>query len=424
MAKDVTIITQGCRLNTFESEVMAGHAAQKSDGQTIIINTCAVTNEAVRAARRSIRLARRDNPDARIVATGCAVQIDPDSFAAMDELDFALGNAEKMQSASWTFEADTPRVRVNDITSVKDNAGHLIDAFSTRARTYVEVQNGCDHRCTFCIIPYGRGNARSVPAGEVVRQIAHLSKQGVAEVVLTGVDLTSWGDDLPGHPRLGRLIRQILAGAPDLPRLRLSSIDAIEIDDELFELITQEPRIAPHLHLSLQAGDNMILKRMKRRHCREDAIALCQRLRAARPEIVFGADLIAGFPTETEAMFENTLDLVRQCDIAYLHVFPFSPRTGTPAARMPQVDRDVIKARAARLRALGVEQLVAHLDRHVGKTGTVLVEKNASGRLADFTLLAVQDAGNARPGALLDVAITGHDGKRLTGRIVTGVLAR
>ncbi len=417
MAKDVSIITQGCRLNTFESEVMASYAKDANTGQTIIINTCAVTNEAVRAARRSIRLARRDNPLARIVATGCAVQIDPDSFATMDELDFVLGNAEKMQKQNWNFAQDTARVRVNDIESVTKNAGHLIDAFATRARTYIEVQNGCDHRCTFCIIPFGRGNARSVPAGEVVKQIAHLAKQGVAEIVLTGVDLTSWGDDLPGRPRLGRLVRQILRGAPDLPRLRLSSIDAIEIDDELFELLSTEVRIAPHLHLSLQAGDNMILKRMKRRHSREQAIELCQRLQAARPEIAFGADLIAGFPTETEAMFKNTLDLVTACNLSYLHVFPFSARNGTPAARMPQVERNIIKQRAARLRELGDKQLAKHLDGHIGRTREVLIEKNARGRLADFSQIAVKDAKIARPGALLNVVITDHDGQTLNGHL-------
>ncbi len=419
MNDDIDIITQGCRLNTFESEVMATHAKGAHDGKTIIINTCAVTNEAVKNARRSIRLARRDHPAARIIATGCAVQIDPSSFADMDELDYVLGNAEKMQPGSWHFGADTPRIQVNDITRVTENAGHLIDAFSTRARTYVEVQNGCDHRCTFCIIPYGRGNARSVPAGDVVRQIAHLSEQGVAELVLTGVDLTSWGDDLPGRPRLGRLVTQILRGAPKLPRLRLSSIDAIEIDDELFELLTNEPRIAPHLHLSLQAGDNMILKRMKRRHSREQAIELIERLRAARPQMAFGADFIAGFPTEDETMFANTLDLVRQCDISYLHVFPFSPRTGTPAARMPQVAREIIRERAARLRDLGAKQLAKHLDRHVGRTAQILIEKKNMGRLADFSLLRVQDAQTARPGALLDVAITSHDGHCLTGHLIS-----
>ncbi|PHR62011.1 MAG: tRNA (N(6)-L-threonylcarbamoyladenosine(37)-C(2))-methylthiotransferase MtaB [Robiginitomaculum sp.] len=417
MTKNLQIITQGCRLNTFESEVMMGHAKQANDGQTIIINTCAVTNEAVRSARRSIRLARRDNPDARIVATGCAVQIDPDSFADMDELDFVLGNAEKMRAKSWTFDEETPRVRVNDIASITENSGHLIDAFSTRARTYVEVQNGCDHRCTFCIIPYGRGNARSVPAGEVVRQIAHLAEQGVSEVVLSGVDLTSWGDDLPGRPRLGRLVKQILHGAPALPRLRLSSIDAIEMDDELFALVTTEPRIAPYLHLSLQAGDNMILKRMKRRHSREDAIALCGRLREARPEIALGADLIAGFPTETDAMFENTLALVEECNLAFLHVFPFSPRTGTPAARMPQLDRKIITARAAQLRQLGQSQLAAHLQTHIGKTAEVLMEKSGQGRLADFSMVQVEDAKNTRPGAIISVQLQTHDGARLSGEL-------
>ncbi|MBL4617369.1 MAG: tRNA (N(6)-L-threonylcarbamoyladenosine(37)-C(2))-methylthiotransferase MtaB [Robiginitomaculum sp.] len=418
MSQDVKIITQGCRLNTFESEVMLNHAKNSNLGETIIINTCAVTNEAVRSARRSIRLARRDNPNARIIATGCAVQIDPEQFAAMDELDFVLGNSEKMQAKSWTFEPDTPRVRVNDIASVTTNSGHLIDAFSTRARTYVEVQNGCDHRCTFCIIPFGRGNARSVPAGEVVRQIALLAEQGVAEVVLTGVDLTSWGDDLPSRPRLGRLVRQILQGAPDLPRLRLSSIDAIEIDDELFELLTKEQRIAPHLHLSLQAGDNMILKRMKRRHSREKAIELCNKLHSIRPEIAFGADLIAGFPTETDAMFENTYALVDECNLSYLHVFPFSPREGTPAARMPQVDKQIIRERAAKLRELGAVKLQQHLQKHLHKTKKVLFEKSGIGRLDDFSKVKVQNAATARPGAILDVNIISNDGQTLHGEIV------
>lgn len=415
MTKQAQVINLGCRLNTFEGEVMSRLAEEAADTDTIVINTCAVTNEAARNSRREVRLARRDNPDARIVVTGCAVQIDPDEFGAIEEADFLLGNGEKMQADSWSFAADTPRVRVDQLADIKTNAGHMIDAFGTRARTYVEVQNGCDHSCTFCIIPTGRGAARSVPAGEVVRQIAHLAGQGVSEVVLSGVDLTSWGDDLPGRPRLGRLVKQILRGVPDLPRLRLSSLDAIEMDRELLSLFANEERLAPYLHLSLQAGDDMVLKRMKRRHLRDDAIRLCAILRELRPDMAFGADLIAGFPTETEEMFENTLKLVDECGLSYLHVFPFSPREGTPAARMPQVDRDVVKDRAARLRDKAQEALNRHLDARVGQDGAVLMEKNGHGRLADFTPVWLKQAVHARPGAVLMAHMQGHDGKQLLG---------
>lgn len=397
---------------------MSRLAEDAADTDTIVINTCAVTNEAARNSRREVRLARRDNPNARIVVTGCAVQIDPDGFDAIDEADYLLGNGEKMQAGSWNFTSETPRVRVDQLADIKTNAGHMIDAFGTRARTYVEVQNGCDHSCTFCIIPTGRGAARSVPAGEVVKQITHLAKQGVSEVVLSGVDLTSWGDDLPGRPRLGRLVKQILRGVPDLPRLRLSSLDAIEMDKELLTLFANEERLAPYLHLSLQAGDDMVLKRMKRRHLRDDAIRLCAILRELRPDMAFGADLIAGFPTETEAMFENTLKLVDECGLAFLHVFPFSPREGTPAARMPQVDRDVVKDRAARLRVKAQTALNRHLDARVGQQGAVLMEKNGHGRLADFTPVWLKQAEQARPGAVLMARITGHDGKQLLGKLV------
>ncbi len=411
-------ITMGCRLNGYESEAAKAEAEAAGLTNTVIINTCAVTNEAVRQARQAVRRARRDYPDARVVVTGCAAQIDPDMFASMAEVDAVLGNHDKLTGEAWRSLAgpEPERVRVNDIMSVRETAGHLIDGMADRARAYVQVQNGCDHRCTFCIIPYGRGNSRSVPAGDVVAQIQRLVETGHQEVVLTGVDITSWGQDLPGQPSLGVLVRRILRGAPDLYRLRLSSLDAVEIDPELYRFVVEEERVAPHLHLSLQAGDDLILKRMKRRHLRDDAIALCARLRAARPEIAFGADLIAGFPTETEAMFANTLDLVDACGLAYLHVFPFSARPGTPAARIPQLSGDVIKDRAARLRAKGDAALSQHLDRHVGVSADVLLERGGMGRLADFSPVQI-DAGAARPGAVVRARMISHDGRQLIAEV-------
>jgi threonylcarbamoyladenosine tRNA methylthiotransferase MtaB len=391
---DVDILTLGCRLNSYESEVMRGHAAAAGLKDAVIVNTCAVTAEAVRQARQAIRRARRERPEAAIIVTGCAAQIDPASFAEMPEVTRVIGNAEKMKAE--TFEParllgpDTPRARVNDIMSVRETAAHLVDGLDGRARAFVQVQTGCDHRCTFCIIPYGRGNSRSVPAGEVVDQVKRLVGTGHYEIVLTGVDLTSWGADLPNAPKLGNLVARILKLVPDLKQLRLSSIDAIEIDEPLFEVLAHEPRIAPHLHLSFQSGDDMILKRMKRRHSRADAIALCHRLREARPEIAFGADLIAGFPTETDEMFANTLASVDECGIDYLHVFPYSPRPQTPAAKMPQVARETIKMRAARLREKGAERLGLRLDLHVGKTTMALVEKGNRARLPDFSPVRIE----------------------------------
>ncbi|PHS21636.1 MAG: tRNA (N(6)-L-threonylcarbamoyladenosine(37)-C(2))-methylthiotransferase MtaB [Robiginitomaculum sp.] len=416
-ADEAKIITLGCRLNTFESEVMGRHARDAGLEGAVIINTCAVTGEAVRRARQTIRRARRENPDAKVIVTGCAAQVDADMFAAMDEVDHVLGNAEKMNGSHWNFTADTPRVQVGDIQGEHKIHTHNIERFGSRARTYIEVQNGCDHRCTFCIIPFGRGPARSVPADEVVAQVQKIAANGVAEVVLSGVDMTSWGKDLPGAPPLGALVGAILRGVPELARLRLSSIDAIMMDDELFALMQGEERLTPYLHLSLQAGDNMILKRMKRRHSREDAIDLCARLKAARPEIAFGADLIAGFPTETEAMFENTLKLVEECDLSYLHVFPFSPRTGTPAARMPAVPPAVAKDRAARLRDVGAAALVRHLDRHVGQCKDVLVEKPGFGRLADFSQVSLDPNNPVRIGAIVPVRLLSHDGYKLNGQV-------
>ncbi|MEQ8320608.1 MAG: tRNA (N(6)-L-threonylcarbamoyladenosine(37)-C(2))-methylthiotransferase MtaB [Rhodospirillales bacterium] len=413
-----TLITLGCRLNTYESEVMRNHASDAGLGDAVIINTCAVTSEAVRSARQAIRRAAKDNPGAPILVTGCAAQIDPAMFAAMPEVTRVIGNHEKMQAETWqpdTLLAGHEKVRVNDIMAVRETAAHLIDGMEGRARAYVQVQNGCDHRCTFCIIPFGRGNSRSVPAGEVVAQVRRLVETGHYEVVLTGVDLTSWGADLPGAPQLGNLVQRILKLVPGLAQLRISSIDAIEIDDALVEALS-DSRLAPYMHLSLQHGDDLILKRMKRRHSRADAIALTQRLRDARPDIAFGADLIAGFPTETEAHFENSLRLVEECGIAFLHAFPYSPRPGTPAARMPQLDKVVIKARAARLRAAGAAALVGHLASHVGTHADALVERDASARLADFTPIHLE--GNLPPaGRVARTHITGHNGTHLVGTL-------
>jgi threonylcarbamoyladenosine tRNA methylthiotransferase MtaB len=413
---DVEVVTFGCRLNAYESEQIKARAAADGVSDTVIFNTCAVTAEAVRQARQAIRKARRERPDARIVVTGCAAQIDPTAFAAMPEIDLVLGNAEKSAKGALSASAlPEARISVSDIFEAGAAAPPLADGLRERARAYVEVQNGCDHRCTFCIIPYGRGNSRSSAAGGVVEQVRRLAHSGVNEVVLTGVDLTSWGADLPGQPTLGNLVGRILKLVPELPRLRLSSIDAAEIDADLMRCLAEEERLAPYLHLSLQAGDDMILKRMKRRHDRSQALKLIAEVRAVRPDTAFGADLIAGFPTEDEAMFENTLSLVDEAGLTFLHVFPFSPRPGTPAARMPQVDRQVVKSRAARLRAAGDAALVRHLDRQAGRTVAALVEKPGIARSPDFTEIAL--TGDAVVGAITDVRISGHDGRRALGQI-------
>lgn len=416
MSDKVDIVTFGCRLNAYESEVIRARAAEDGLSNAIVFNTCAVTGEAVRQARQAIRKARRERPDAKVIVTGCAAQIDPAAFAAMAEVDLVLGNAEKSEAGAYAASAPEGRVRVNDIMSVRETAGHLIDGLKDRARAYVEVQNGCDHRCTFCIIPFGRGNSRSAAAGEVVEQVRKLTAQGYLEVVLTGVDITSWGSDLPGQPTLGQLVARILKLVPELPRLRLSSIDAAEIDPDLMRCLAEDPRLMPYLHLSLQAGDDMILKRMKRRHSRADALKLIADVRAVRPDVAFGADFIAGFPTETEEMFENTLRLVEDGGLSFLHVFPFSPRPGTPAARMPQLQRPVIKARAARLRAAGQQALDRHLQRQVGRTITGLVERDGVARAEDFTEIAY--VGEAAVGAIVPLRITGHDGTRVLGTVV------
>jgi threonylcarbamoyladenosine tRNA methylthiotransferase MtaB len=416
-AKPPVFHTLGCRLNAYETEAMREMTAGAGLSDLVIVNTCAVTSEAVRKARQDIRRLRRQHPDATLVVTGCAAQTEPATFAAMPEVDRVIGNTEKMQATTWAamaadFVGDTERVQVDDIMSVRETAGHLIDGFGTRARAYVQVQNGCDHRCTFCIIPYGRGNSRSVPAGVVVDQIKRLVDRGYLEVVLTGVDLTSWGADLPGAPRLGDLVMRILRLVPDLARLRISSIDSIEADPNLMAAIASEARLMPHLHLSLQHGDDLILKRMKRRHLRDDAIAFCEQARRLRPDMVFGADIIAGFPTETEDAFANSLKLVVDCGLTWLHVFPYSPRPGTPAARMPQVGGAAIKTRAARLRQAGEAALAVHLRAQAGKTHHILMENPRMGRTEQFTEVAF--AADQPEGRIVTARITGWAGDRLT----------
>jgi threonylcarbamoyladenosine tRNA methylthiotransferase MtaB len=413
----VEVVTFGCRLNAAEAEVIRREAQGAGFTNTVVVNTCAVTAEAVRQARQTIRALRRARPEANIIVTGCAAQTEPDTFAAMSETDQVLGNAEKLSAAAWrqaraTFDvSDAPKAIVNDIMAVKETAAHLIDAFEGRTRAFVQVQNGCDHRCTFCIIPYGRGNSRSVPIGAVVDDARRLVANGYCEIVLTGVDITAYGADLPGAPRLGTLVKQILKHVPELKRLRLSSIDSVEADRDLLDVIASEGRLMPHLHLSLQAGDDLILKRMKRRHSRRDAIAFCEEIRRLRPEVAFGADLIAGFPTESDAMFGNSLSLIDECGLTHLHVFPFSPRPGTPAARMPQLDRAIIKERARRLRERGGAALRRHLDGEVGATRRVLTETNDSGRTEQFT--PVRLGTPTEPGAIVALKINAHDGRQL-----------
>ncbi len=411
----VEVITFGCRLNTYESEVMRAEAEKAGLNNAVLINTCAVTGEAVRQARHAIRRARRDNPHARIIVTGCAAQTEKHTFADMAEVDAVLGNEEKLKSASYRALPDfgvsaEEKLRVNDIMSVTATAPQMIRHIDGHVRAFIQVQNGCDHRCTFCIIPYGRGNSRSVPMGAIVDQARRLVESGYREVVLTGVDATSYGADLPGTPTLGLLGKTLLKQIPEIRRLRLSSIDSIEVDSHVMDLIADEPRFMPHLHLSLQHGDDMILKRMKRRHLRADALRFVNDVRRLRPEMSFGADMIAGFPTETEEMFANAASLAEECGIAHLHVFPYSPRPGTPAARMPQLDRALVKDRAARLRAVGQRLNQAHLDRMVGTRQWLLVENNGLAHTENFTLVAAPDL---TPRELVPVTITGHNGKHL-----------
>ena len=414
----VETLTFGCRLNAYEGEVMRAEAEKAGLDNAIIINTCAVTAEAVKQARQAVRKARRDNPSARIIVTGCAAQTEARSFGDMAEVDLVIGNADKLSADSYrpmTF--GTPlndKVQVNDIMSVRETAGHLIEAMDGRTRAFVQVQNGCDHRCTFCIIPFGRGPSRSVPMGLVVEQVKRLVDNGVSEIVLTGVDITSYGPDLPGQPTLGTLTQSILRHVPGLPRLRISSIDSIEADPALYEAIT-ETRLMPHLHLSLQSGDDLILKRMKRRHSRADALAIIAKLRALRPDMVFGADIIAGFPTETDAMFDNSLRFIAEAKLTYIHAFPYSPRPGTPAARMPEVGKAIARKRAALLRAAGDSQFAALCRSRIGKTETVLVERSGIGRTEHFLPVAV---GKDKAGQLLTVRINGTDSQGLVGDVL------
>jgi threonylcarbamoyladenosine tRNA methylthiotransferase MtaB len=411
----VDVVTFGCRLNTYESEIIRREAQAAGLTDAVVVNTCAVTAEAVRQARQTVRRIKRARPDAHIVVTGCAAQIEPQSFADMPEVALVLGNEEKLSTdawrEAWRETCGEEKIKVNDIFAATQTAAHLVDGFEGRVRAFVAVQNGCDHRCTFCIIPFARGNSRSVPMGEVVREVRNLCERGYREIVLTGVDLTDYGSSLPGTPRLGSLVRQILKHVPELARLRLSSIDAVEADRDLLDALANESRLMPHLHLSLQAGDDLVLKRMKRRHSRADAIAFCAKLRRLRPDVALGADLIAGFPTETEDMFARSLDLVDACALTHLHVFPFSPRPGTPAARMPQVPSAVVKERARRLRAKGEAALAQHLRAQIGRTCRVLTVSRQAGHTEQFT--PVRFCAPVAPGVILDLAIAGHDGRAL-----------
>jgi threonylcarbamoyladenosine tRNA methylthiotransferase MtaB len=412
----VEVVTFGCRLNAYESEAIKARAIEAQLRDTVVVNTCAVTAEAVRHSRQAIRRLKRDNPARRIIVTGCAAQTQSQAYAGMAEVDQVIGNAEKLTAQAYADfgVGASERIRVNDIMSVRETAGQMVDHFDGKTRAFLQVQNGCDHRCTFCVIPYARGNSRSVPMGSVVAKARRLVDKGFAEIVLTGVDLTSYGADLPGAPSLGALVARLLKLVPDIRRLRLSSIDSIEVDDILMRAIAEEDRLMPHFHLSAQHGDDMILKRMKRRHSRSQTIAFCETVRAARPDASFGADLIAGFPTETDAMFENSVRLVEDAGLSFLHVFPFSARPGTPAAKMPQPARSLVKARAQRLRAVGEQARIRHLNAMIGTTQTVLVEKNRLGRTPCF---ATVHTGDAVPGSFIALTITGRDGEHLVGSV-------
>jgi threonylcarbamoyladenosine tRNA methylthiotransferase MtaB len=404
----VDVVTFGCRLNAYESEVIRREAAAAGLEDTVVMNTCAVTAEAVRQAKQAVRRYRREKPDTRIIVTGCAAQTEVKTFAAMPEVDRVIGNEEKFASGVW---ATTDKIVVSDIMTAKTMRPHAIDHIEGHTRAFLQVQNGCDHRCTFCIIPFGRGNSRSLSSDDVLAQAHRLVANGYREIVLTGVDITSYGTDLPGSPRLGALVKHILKNVPGLARLRLSSIDSVEVDTDLLDALAHHPRLMPHLHLSLQAGDDLILKRMKRRHSRADAIAFCRQVRRLRPDIVFGADIIAGFPTENDDMFARSLDLVDECGLTQLHVFPFSPRPGTSAARMPQIDHSIVKERARRLREKGEVALRRHLDLEIGTRRSVLAEARGLARTEQF--MPVRLSTPVKPGVILDVTMTGHDGRQL-----------
>ena len=416
MENNIKFSTLGCRLNSYETESMRNMAGAVGLNNAVVINTCAVTHQAVSKSRQEIRRLRRENPNSTLIVTGCAAQIDPMGFSKMGEVDFVLGNSEKMRPEIWSNLAsgapvESERVQVDDIMSISETASHLIDGFGTRSRAYVQIQNGCDHRCTFCTIPFGRGNSRSVPAGVVVEQIKRLVQKGYNEIVLTGVDLTSWGADLPMHPKLGNLITRILRLVPDLNRLRISSIDSIEVDEEFLDAIATERRLMPHFHLSLQHGDDLILKRMKRRHLRKDAILFCEKVRKLRPEVTFGADIIAGFPTESDEHFENSIKLVEECGLTWLHIFPYSKRDGTPAARMPQIDGRIIKSRAELLRSLGKKVRSKHLKEQIGRKHKVLMESSVLGRTEQFA--EVLFSSPKQEGSIVDATISGASNSQL-----------
>lgn len=413
----VEVVTFGCRLNAYESEVIRENALKSGLDDAIVFNTCAVTAEAERQARQAIRRARRENPNARIIVTGCSAQVNPQEYGQMPEVDMVIGNEEKLKPESFpSIIAGSEKILVNDIMSVKETAAHLVTNFEGKTRAFVQVQNGCDHRCTFCIIPYGRGNSRSVPVGEIVSHVRALVEHGYKEVVITGVDISDYGKDLPGQPTLGQMMRRVLALVPELPRMRLSSIDVAEVDADIYRLMEDEPRLMPHMHISLQAGDDMILKRMKRRHSRQDALDFCAKMRKLRPDVAFGADIITGFPTETEEMFANTLKLVEEADLTYLHVFPYSSRKGTPAARMPQVLKEVRKERAARLRALGKQQEQKLYDTFIGKQVSAITELGGIARTDNF--VPVKLAGEVRAGRLVNVSVTGKNNSELQGSVI------
>ena len=427
-SENIQSITFGCRLNAYESEVMKLKAENAGlgelPGSTVLINTCAVTAEAVRQAKQRIRRTRRENPEARIIVTGCAAQTEPETFADMREVDLIIGNEDKLHAHSYRALPDfgvndLERVRVNDIMSVRETALHMIDGMGGRVRAFVQIQNGCDHRCTFCIIPFGRGNSRSVPMGEVVEQIRRLVDTGHREIVITGVDITSYGGDLPGTPKLGSLIQTILTEVPELPRLRLSSIDSIEVDEPMMEAIRSDERLMPHLHLSIQSGDNMILKRMKRRHLREHTIEFCHTVKSLRPDIIFGADLIAGFPTETDEMFKNTLNIIEECGLTFIHAFPYSARKGTPAARMPQLPQEIVKQRAKKLRQAANQRLLSYMEKQTGTFHKVLVEPGNSGRNEQYVLV---ENLQGKIGEITEVQISGHNDKLLVAESQNGLM--
>jgi threonylcarbamoyladenosine tRNA methylthiotransferase MtaB len=414
--QSVHVVNFGCRLNSYEGEVIKQQAAAAGLQNAIVFNSCAVTAEAERQVKQAVRRARKEHPNAKIIVTGCSAQVHPEMYAGMDEVDHVIGNQEKLEKRGYEFAPGGEKALVNDIMSVKETAAHMVASFDGRARAFVQVQNGCDHRCTFCIIPFGRGNSRSVPMGDIVTQVRMLVEQGYNEIVLTGVDISDYGKDLPGAPTLGQMAKRLLALVPQLQRLRISSIDAVEVDDDLYRLIAEEPRLMPHLHISLQAGDDMILKRMKRRHLRQDALDFCAKVRSLRPDVVFGADIIAGFPTETDAMFENTLALVDEARLIYLHVFPYSARVGTPAAKMPQVPKTIRKERAAKLRAAGERQLSDYLQSQVGKTAKVVVEKPQLGRSEHFAMVELDR--DCAPGSVVEAQIRFADDAKLYGVVI------